>query len=130
MRGLNCSLSVVCDASETLQNKWFLKQNLIEFGASFREAKSSSLLAFLRPPLREAAERSSSLKGWSKKRYWANVSEVFFQSHDATTRFLRKVKREMGLSLARRPRRGVSLRILARERRFCRRLSRPFCRAG
>ena len=38
-RGLNCSLSVVCDASETLQNKGFLKQNLIELGATNRGAK-------------------------------------------------------------------------------------------
>ena len=70
-------------------------------GASKREQKALSLLPFLTPLLREAAERSNTLKGGNKKRYWANVSEVFFQRHDATTGFLRRAKRDMGLSLAR-----------------------------
>ena len=39
-----------------------------------------------------------------KKRYWANVSYVFFQSEDAARKLLRRAKREFGLSLARRPR--------------------------
>ena len=39
-----------------------------------------------------------------EKRYWANVSDVFFQSRDAARRKRRRTKREVGLSLARRPR--------------------------
>ena len=39
-----------------------------------------------------------------KKRYWANVSEVFVHSEDAARKLLRRAKREVGLSLARRPR--------------------------
>ena len=39
-----------------------------------------------------------------EKRYWANVSDVFFQSRDAARRKRRRTKREFGLSLARRPR--------------------------
>ena len=39
-----------------------------------------------------------------EKRYWANVSEVFFHSEDAARKLLRRAKREVGLSLARRPR--------------------------
>ena len=101
IRGLNCSLNLICEAWETLQNKRFLNQNLIELWASPRRRKTSSLLAFLRPLLREATERSSSLKRWSKKRYWANVSEVLFQRQDAARKFLRRAKREIGLSLAR-----------------------------
>ena len=41
------------------------------------------------------------MKRWSKKRYWANVSEVLFQRQDAAREFLRRAKREIGLSLAR-----------------------------
>ena len=62
------------------------------------------MLAFLRPLLREACEKSSSFKRRSKKRYWANVSDVFFQSEDAARKLLRRAKREFGLSLARKPR--------------------------
>ena len=68
------------------------------------EQKSSSLLAFLRLLLREATERSNSWKRRNKKRYWANVSEVFFQSQDAARKLLRRAKREFGISLARKPR--------------------------
>ena len=39
-----------------------------------------------------------------KQLYWANVSEVFFQSEDAARKLLRRAKREVGLSLGRRPR--------------------------
>ena len=46
-----------------------------------------SRLAFFRPLVREAAERSSSLKGWSKKRYWANVSDAFFSEPRRRAKF-------------------------------------------
>ena len=39
-----------------------------------------------------------------EKRYWANVSEVFFHSEDAALKLPRRAKREVGRSLARRPR--------------------------
>ena len=39
-----------------------------------------------------------------EKRYWANVSEVFFHSADAARKLPRRAKREVGRSLARRPR--------------------------
>ena len=42
--------------------------------------------------------------GGSKKRYWANVSEASSQSEDIERSVLRRTKREVGLSLARRPR--------------------------
>ena len=41
------------------------------------------------------------MKRWSQKRYWANVSDVLFQRQDAAGKFLRRAKREIGLSLAR-----------------------------
>ena len=69
-----------------------------------RSKNRQGLLAFLRPLLREASEISSSWKRRSKKRYWANVSDVFFQSEDAARKLLRRAKREFGLSLDRRPR--------------------------
>ena len=63
-----------------------------------------SLLAFLRPLLREATEKSRSFETRMEKRYWANVSEVFFHSEDAALQLLRRAKREVGVSLARKPR--------------------------
>ena len=44
------------------------------------------------------------MKRRSRKRYWATVSEFFFQSEDAARKLLRRAKREFGLSLVRRPR--------------------------
>ena len=44
------------------------------------------MVAFLRPPLGEAVERSSSFKACCRKRHRSNVSEVFFQSNDAHER--------------------------------------------
>ena len=58
----------------------------------------------MKPLLRAACEKSNSFKKRNKKRYWATVSEVFFQSEDAARKLLRRAKREFGLSLARRPR--------------------------
>ena len=62
-----------------------------------------SLLAFLAPLPRAAAERRMTLKRRMEKRYWANVSDVFFRGEDAALKLLRRAKREVGLSLARRP---------------------------
>ena len=57
------------------------------------EQKTFSLLAFLRPLVREASEKSSSFKRRIKKRYWANVSEASIQSEDTERSVLRRTKR-------------------------------------
>ena len=86
------------------------------------EQKTFSLLAFLRPLVREAREESSSLKMKMKKCYWANVSEASIQSEDTEPSVLRRKcrrrKRRRTLEAAL----GESLRFLEREQRFCRRL--------
>ena len=56
-----------------------------------------SRLAFLRPLVREAAERSSSLKGWIKKRYWANVSDFFFSEPRRHDTFSEKGEESNGI---------------------------------
>ena len=82
----------------------------------------SSLLAFLMPLAGESIERSSSLKRRSQKRYWGNVSDVFFQSQSAARSVPRRAKMTSGAVLPRRPRIEEPLRFLDREQRLCMRL--------
>ena len=49
------------------------------------------------PLVREAAERSSSLQGWSKKRYWANVSDVFLSEPRRHDTFSEKSEESNGI---------------------------------
>ena len=51
-----------------------------------------SLLAFLKPLIREASEKSNSFNRRIKKRYWANVSEASIQSQDTAPSVLRRAK--------------------------------------
>ena len=86
------------------------------------EQETFSLLAFLRPLLREASEKSSSFNRRIKNRYWANVSEASIKSEDTERSVLGRTKR------TRRRRRTVEaalgelLKFLEREQHLCKRL--------
>ena len=87
------------------------------------EQKTLSLLAFLRPLLREATERSSNFNTTMKKRYWANVSQASTQSEDTERRVLTRTKRRRKRRRTLEAAHRQPLRFLEREQRLCRRLS-------
>ena len=86
------------------------------------EQKTFSLLAFLRPLLREASEKSISFNRRIKKRYWANVSDASTQSEDAEPSVLRRTKMRMRRRRTVEAALGELLKFHEREQHLCRRL--------